>query len=128
VLFQAFARLSPQLTPQPPAPPETLLASNSELPQPLQHFRPRTAAFDEALGGPSFDFPPPGAEVELLNGALLIRLSGGTAPFTLMADGAPLILGLTARETLVNGLGRGFTDLTVIDAEGRSAKVSLRLR
>ncbi len=128
VLFQAFARLSPQLTPQPPAPPETLLASNAELPLPLQHFRPRNAAFDDAVGGPSFDFPPPGAEVELLGGGLLIRLSGGTAPFTLMADGAPLLLGLTTRETLLTGLGRGFTRLSVIDAAGRSAEISLRLR
>lgn len=128
VLFQAFARIAPQLVPQPPAPPETLLAANSELPQPLQHFRPRGAAFDETLGGPRFDFPPAGAEVELVAGGLLIRLSGGTAPFTLLADGAPLVLGLVARETLLTGLGKGFTRLSVIDAKGRSAQVSLRLR
>ena len=128
VLFQAFARIAPRLTPQPPAPPETLLAANADLPQPLRHFRPRTAAFDAALGSPSFDFPPAGAEVELLNGALLIRLSGGTAPFTLMADGAPLVTGLRARETLLTGLGIGFTRLSVIDAAGRSAQLALRLR
>ncbi len=128
VLFQAFARISPQLVPQPPAPPETLLASNAELPRPLQHFRPRGAAFDEALGGPAFDFPPAGAEVELVDGGLMIRLSGGTAPFTLLADGAPLLLGLVARETLLTGLGRGFTRLSVIDAMGRSAQLSVRLR
>jgi penicillin-binding protein 1C len=128
VLFQAFARISPQLVPQPPAPKETLLAANSELPLPLQRFRPRGAAFEEATGGPKFDFPPAGAEVELLNGGLLIRLSGGTAPFTLMANGAPMVLGLRSRETLLAGLGVGFTQLSVIDAEGRSAQLSLRLR
>lgn len=128
VLFQVFARIAPALVPQPPAPPQTLLASNAELPQPLQHFRPRGAAFDEAAGGPSFDFPPAGAEVELLDGALLIRFSGGKAPFTLLADGAPLVLGLQTRETLLTGLGRGFTRLSVIDALGRSAQLSLRLR
>ncbi len=128
VLFQAFARIAPQLTPQPPAPPQTLLAANSELPQPLQHFRPRGAAFDAGAGAPNFDFPPEGAEVELLEGGLLIRLSGGRAPFTVMADGAPLVLGLDARETVLSGLGRGFTKLTVIDADGRSDQISLRLR
>ncbi len=128
VLFRVFARIAPRLVPQPPAPPETLLAANSELPQPLQHFRPREAAFDETLGGPKFDFPPAGAEVELLGGGLLIRLSGGTAPFTLMANDAPLVLGLRARETVLTGLGRGFVHLTVIDAAGRSSRLSLRLR
>jgi penicillin-binding protein 1C len=128
VLFQAFARIAPVLVPQPPPPKETLLAANAELPLPLQHFRPRGAAFDEATGGPKFDFPPAGAEVELFEGALLIRLSGGTAPFTVMADGAPLLIGLRARETLLTGLGKGFARLSVIDAQGRSAQVSLRLR
>ncbi|MGL6208806.1 MAG: penicillin-binding protein 1C, partial [Paracoccaceae bacterium] len=50
VLFQAFSRLKPDLAPQPPAPPATLLVSNKQLPQPLQQFRPRNAAFEEAEG------------------------------------------------------------------------------
>ena len=128
VLFQVFARLKPALAPQPPPPPETLLTSNDLLPQPLRHFRPRDAVFGPQAGGPAFDFPPPGAEVELVQGGLLVKLSGGTLPLTLLANGAPVLTGLATREILLPGLGLGFTTLTVIDAEGRSSRLSIRLR
>ena len=90
VLFQAFNRLKPKLDPQPPAPPATLLVSNAELPQPLQRFRSRTAAFEADADAPAVAFPPDGAEVELLPSGLLVKVRGGTAPFTWMVDGLPL--------------------------------------
>ena len=128
VLFQAFARLKPDLTPQPPAPPATLLVSNAELPQPLRHFRARNAAFEPDRTAPAVAFPPDGAEVELLPDGLLVRVEGGTAPFTWMVDGAPVVLGLRARSAMLGDLGRGFVTLSVIDADGRSARAKVRLR
>lgn len=128
VLFQAFARLKPALDPQPAPPPATLLLSNAQLPQPLQHFRSRSAAFEVAKDAPAVAFPPDGSEVELLPEGLLVRVRGGTAPFTWMADGVPVAVSLGGRETMLPSLGKGFVTLSVIDAAGRSARAKVRLR
>ncbi len=127
VLFQAFSRLKPALDPQPPAPPATLLVSNAELPPPLQSFRPRNAAF-AVENAPQVAFPPDGAEVELLSRRLKVKVTGGTAPFTWLADGVPLAVGQGEREALLDLPGIGFVTLSVIDAEGRSARSHVRVR
>lgn len=127
VLFQAFARLKPSLDPQPEAPPSTLLVANAQLPQPLQHFRSRNAAFEPAKDAPEVAFPPDGAEVELLPEGLLVRVSGGKAPFTWLANGQPVAVSLATREAMLARLGKGFITLSVIDAEGRSARTKIRL-
>lgn len=128
VLFQAFNRLKPALAPQPPAPPAALLVSNAELPRPLQRFRSRSAAFEAAADAPSVAFPPDGAEVELLPEGLMVRVKGGSAPFTWLADGVPMAVALPARETILPLPGTGFVTLSVIDARGRSARAQVRLR
>lgn len=128
VLFQAFSRLKPALDPQPPAPPATLLVANAQLPQPLQRFRSRSAAFEPAENAPAVAFPPDGAEVELLPEGLLVRVRGGTAPFTWLADGTPLAIALSAREAILPLPGTGFVTLSVIDAKGQSARSTVRLR
>lgn len=126
VLFQAFNRLKPQLDPLPPPPPATLLVSNAQLPAPLQRFRPRTAAF-QAADAPSVAFPPDGAQVELVDGALLVRVGGGKAPFTWLADGRPVAVATRARDTLLDLPGAGFVTLSVIDASGQSARTQVRV-
>lgn len=128
VLFQAFARLKPDLAPQPPAPPATLLVSNAQLPQPLQNFRSRNAAFEPDRDAPAVAFPPDGAEVELLPEGLMVRVTGGRGPFTWMVDGTPVALSLRGRQAMLADLGRGFVTVSVIDAEGRSARAKVRLR
>jgi len=128
VLFQAFARLKPTLTPQPPAPPATLLVSNAQLPQPLQQFRSRTAVFEADRDALAVAFPPDGAEVELLPDGLMVRVEGGLAPFTWMVDGTPVVLSMRARQAMLADVGRGFVTLSVIDAAGRSARAKIRLR
>jgi len=128
VLFQAFNRLKEQLKGQPPAPASTLLVSNAELPQPLQRFRSRSAAFETDADAPAVAFPPDGAEVELLEAGLKVRVSGGTAPFTWLADGVPVILASDAREAMLTLPGIGFVTLSVIDSEGRSDRVQVSLR
>ena len=128
VLFQAFNRLKPALDPLPPAPAATLLVSNAQLPLPLQRFRSRSAAFGPDADAPAVTFPPDGAEVELLPTGLMVRVGGGTAPFTWLVDGRPLAVGTRDRETLLTLSGVGFVTLSVIDATGRSARVSVRVR
>ena len=128
VLFQAFARLKPALDPQPAPPPATLLVNNAQLPQPLQKFRSRSAAFEADVDAPAVAFPPDGSEVELLPEGLMVRVRGGTAPFTWLADGVPVVVAFGARETILNALGKGFVTLSVIDANGRSARSVIRLQ
>ena len=128
VLFQAFARLKPTLDPQPAPPPDTLMLSNLQLPQPLRHFRSREAAFAPDATAPQVTFPPDGAEVELLREGLMVRVSGGTAPFTWLANGTPIMGAEPDSSFLLPNLGLGFITLSVIDAEGRSAHTSVRLR
>lgn len=126
VLFRTFARLKPALDPLPPPPRAALTVSNAELPQPLRRFRSRLAAF-QTVGGPQVAFPPDGAEVERLRGGLKVKVEGGTAPFTWLANGAPVAVSLGGRETLLD-LPAGFLTLSVIDADGRSARTAVRLR
>lgn len=128
VLFQAFNRLKGKLDPQPAAPASTLLVANSELPQPLQRFRSRSAVFAADADAPAVAFPPDGAEVELLASGLKVRVTGGTAPFTWLADGVPVIVGMDGREAMLALPGAGFVTLSVIDAEGRSARSQVQVR
>ena len=128
VLFEAFARLKPTLAPQPPPPTDTLMLANAQLPQPLRHFRSRDAAFAADAEAPEVAFPPDGAEVELLPEGLMVQVSGGTAPFTWLANGAPILGAQQDTTAMLPALGRGFITLSVIDAEGRSARTRVRLR
>ena len=128
VLFQAFNRLKGKLDPQPPAPASTLLVANSELPQPLQRFRSRSAVFEAEADAPAVAFPPDGAEVELLASGLKVKVAGGTAPFTWLADGVPVVVASDAREAMLAMPGAGFVTLSVIDAEGRSDRVQVQVR
>ena len=122
VLFDVFERLGP-VEPLPPPPPETLLGSGNALPTPLQRFDPYDAV--DMSDGPRIAFPPEGAVVDGL--ALTARVQGGTAPFTWLANGAPVATTRT-RQAVIDGLGPGFSDLTVIDGEGLSSRVSFELR
>jgi penicillin-binding protein 1C len=126
VLFQAFNRVKPRLEPLAPPPPATLLLSTAQLPQPLRQFRSRSAAF-QPQDGPAVAFPPNGAEVELLDNGLLVRVQGGRAPFTWLADGLPVATAQRDRSTLLRLPGTGFVTVSVIDALGQSARSSIRI-
>lgn len=127
VLFQAFARIKRGLEPRPPPPAAALMVANAALPQPLRTFRSRAAAFS-ALDAPAVAFPPDGAEVELMQDGLLVRVGGGVGPFTWLADGLPVVVAARGREALVQMPGPGFVVLSVIDGVGQSARVRVRLR
>lgn len=128
VLFDAFQRLTPQRTPLPAPPPETLLLGNAQLPAPLQRFRGRDAVFEAADDAPKLAFPPDGAQVRRSGGVLTVKLRDGTPPFTVLADGRPLRTGARRREIALDLPGAGWTRLTVLDAEGRSDRVTVDLR
>ncbi|MBV0913405.1 penicillin-binding protein 1C [Anianabacter salinae] len=125
LLFEAFQRLKPGIDPLPPPPPSALIVTNAELPQPLRRFRGRGAAFADA-GGPEVAFPPHGARLAA-GDALVLKVRDGRAPFTWLADGRPVVTGSFERQAFVPVPGRGFVTLSVIDAEGRAARSTVRL-
>lgn len=121
LLFSAFQRVG-DIAPLPPPPPQTLLVGHAGLPQPLRRFAPVGAT--GADDGPRIAFPPDGAVIE--GDQLTARISGGTAPFIWLANGAP-VASSHRRQAVLDALGPGFSDLTVIDSQGRSARTSFRL-
>ncbi|MDF0601206.1 penicillin-binding protein 1C [Psychromarinibacter sp. C21-152] len=127
ILFEAFALLKPDLDRLPPPPPATLIVGHSGLPQPLKRFRPRDAAFAEAPDAPAVAFPPDGARVETEGDRLAVKVRDGVPPFTWLADGRPVLTRSHDRDALIEMPGPGFVTLSVIDAEGRSARTTVRL-
>ena len=59
---------------------------------------------------------------------LTLTASGGRRPLTWIIDGRPLTVTETTRETAWVPEGPGFSRLTVIDADGRSASASFQLK
>ena len=128
VLFEAFGRIKPALSPLPPPPPETLIVGSADLPPPLRVFRPRTALFGPAAGAPQLTFPPDGARLAADGAALTLKLRGGVAPFMVLANGAPVLTGQHRREMAVPLPGRGFATLVVVDAKGQSDQIDVHLK
>ncbi|WP_254871450.1 penicillin-binding protein 1C [Pseudooceanicola sp. HF7] len=127
ILFEAFQHLGTELVPLAPPPPETLIAPNALLPVPLRTFRRRGEAGPLDGTAPQLAFPPDGALVSLDGGALPVRVRRGTPPFTWLVNGAPVVRGDRRAEALLRGMEPGFADVAVVDAEGRSARASIRL-
>lgn len=126
LLFEAFARLKPAPDPLPPPPPRVLIAANADLPAPLRRFL-RKAPGAADVRAPRLAFPPDGAMLALGPEGVPVKLDGGTPPFTILADGAPVATGLHRRETSLALAGPGHLTLSVIDAEGRAARADLFL-
>ena len=125
LLFEVFARLGGTVA-LPPAPPGTLqVASNAALPAPLRQFGARTVVVEDA---PRLTFPPDGAALAPLAGGIPARVERGTAPFTWFADGAPVVVGSYEREARLELEGPGFVTVSVVDAEGRGARVRVEVR
>jgi penicillin-binding protein 1C len=135
ILFDAFSRIAEKRTPLPPAPEGVLFARTSDLPPALQRFRPNSLP-EIASSGPGdaplvISFPPNGARVELSGEAsdigLALKAMGGAPPFTWFADGLPIVTGEVRRETWWESPAKGFARLSVIDAQGHTASVQVRL-
>jgi penicillin-binding protein 1C len=125
LLFQAFARLGTPV-PLPPAPPGTLTVdSTAELPAHLRQFGLRQVEVEDA---PRLLFPPDGAVLTPVEPGLLVRIERGTAPFTYLVNGAPLLQGSYERQVHLPMPGPGFVTLSVLDAQGRSVRAGVEVR
>jgi penicillin-binding protein 1C len=135
LLFDAFARVAVRRTPIGPPPAGVLRVANVELPPPLRRFRETSA--DEAETGAyreppvKIAFPPDRAELEVEPGedaTVVLKAEGGTLPVTWLVDGNPIVSDPTRRDVELPATGRGFFKLTVIDARGRTDRVTIRLK
>ena len=125
LLFALFERLG-GVKPLPPPPPTVLAAaSNAELPPNLQQFGMRVVQTEDA---PRLTFPPEGASLVLTAGGLPVKIERGQAPFTWFANGAPVLLATYEREARLELSGPGFVTLSVVDAQGRSARVLVEVQ
>lgn len=122
ILFEAFGRLKPQLAPAPPPPPDTLLLATADLPLPLQRFG-RGA---DVTKGPKMVFPPDGAR--LAQSAAVVKVAGGALPMTVLVNGSVVAAHARDRQIDIGQLGKGFSDISVIDATGRSTSASIEVR
>ncbi|SDU05632.1 penicillin-binding protein 1C [Stappia sp. ES.058] len=138
ILFEAFQRVGPErvrLSPPPTAP----LAGRDTVPAPLHHARTRALreGTEGAASAPEIFYPPDGAVIELglkrASGArdalpLVVKARRGRGPFVWMANGAPVASGAHARALTLVPDGPGTSTISVIDADGRSARVTVHLR
>lgn len=95
--------------------------------QPL-HVRPAAQPFAEAADRLRLLFPMPGAVLAEGAGPVTLRATGGRRPLTFLVDGAPLAHERARREAAWTPPGPGFYRITVLDADGVSARSELRVR
>lgn len=121
ILFEAFDLIGA------PPPPE----HEQELHEPVA---PALARFEGGeREGLSILFPPSGAEVLVLDyGAesrgLSLSARGGRGPLTWYAEGARVPDEETSGRAIWRPSAPGFYDVTVVDADGQSANVRVRIR
>jgi penicillin-binding protein 1C len=111
-----------------PPPPGALLVGRTNLPPRLQRLDPGPLAQASShAGGPKIIYPPDGAILEWRGEELALEAVGGKRPLWWLVDGRPLPPGLPRRPIYWQPDGVGYVRLTVIDAEGRSARSTVRL-
>jgi penicillin-binding protein 1C len=142
ILFSAFARIGGANEPL-PRPPEALVATTATLPPPLRHLRrDGPKILSATLSNPlKIAFPPDGARIDLgllrqvaageERPELALKAQGGAPPLTWMINGAPLKEAANAQnqrhEARWTPDGAGFARVSVIDANGAGASVTVRL-
>jgi penicillin-binding protein 1C len=134
LLLTIFDQLSPEAAARPAPPKEAIVAQNTEdLPRGLRHFAVNRAAGSgarEPAQPLEIAFPPQGATVALpeSGGTLSLRAEGGRGALFWVVDGAPLDRGkIEGRRAAWTPQGPGYSRITVIDAEGKSASAMVKL-
>ncbi len=134
ILFEAFAKTGLNRIALPTAPAGALRLAAGDLPAGLRRFN--TARTDLVPVGqfnnpPEIVYPPQGARIDFGGSAkpvlapLVVKLQGGRAPFRWLANGKPLNKRSRRRTGSWVPDGRGYSTLTVVDADGRAASVQI---
>jgi penicillin-binding protein 1C len=103
--------------------------NGAAVPAALRHFRREPLAASPAIAPPQILFPPDGAMIDAREGTgVALKAEGGNGPLTWLVDGAPLRVEHFAADTFWQPTGTGFARIAVIDADGRSAAVRVRVK
>ncbi len=127
LLFEAFSRLKPKTVPLPAPPKSVLTLTYAELPRHLQHFISRGAAL--SAKNLQIAFPPDGAKLDMGKETQLpLKARNGQLPLTWIVNGQPLPPNPLDRSALWANLGRGFVQISVVDAQGNAARANVFLQ
>ncbi|MEL6288376.1 MAG: penicillin-binding protein 1C [Pseudomonadota bacterium] len=138
-LFDVFARLDGGKRTPFPSPPDAQFAARGA-PLPLQRFRFRGAAERTDVHPLTILYPPDQSEVVYAGLArdvprqsargrpIVLKAEGGRKPLTWLVDGMPIESARHRTSAHWVPSGAGFSELTVIDAEGRAARARVRIR
>jgi len=111
-----------------PPPGALVVADGRDLPAGLRRLDPGPAErAGRDGGGPKILYPPDGSIVEWHGEEVPLEAAGGSWPLRWLADGRPLPPGQPRHALYWEPGGVGFSQLTVIDAAGRSAHATVRL-
>jgi penicillin-binding protein 1C len=111
-----------------PPPAGALLVGRGDLPLRLQRLDPGPPPHGAGqASAPKIVYPPDGALLDWRGEEVPLEAIGGKQPFRWLVDGRPLPPAPARRLTLWQPDGVGFSQLTVIDAAGRSARSTVRL-
>lgn len=135
ILFDAFSRISKSRPALLSAPPGVVDAAGADLPPPLKRFRPDTlhvSATSAFVEQPVLiAFPPDRSELEREEadaGPLIFKAEGGALPLTWLINGKPVPSKPHRREVIWQPQSSGFVKLSVVDANGRVDRVTVRLK
>ena len=119
----------------PPPPGEALIATNATLPPPLRHLKqdqPKTPGAVASIPL-RIAFPPQDARIDLgiargLANAeqLVMKATGGAAPFTWLVNGKPVVAESPRRQASWAPDGAGVAQVSIGDARGATASVKVR--
>ena len=129
ILFDAFARAGSHAPL--PAPPRGVIGATGErLPPPLRHYRDSVRPIGARSDPPRIMFPPDGAALARpADGPLTlpVKVGGGRMPLTVMANGTPVATARGRGTVTFEPDGAGFVRLTVMDAQGATDSVVVRV-
>jgi len=108
---------------------DSLRISRRDLPAKLRRLEAPASASARGTdaGGPKILYPPDGAIVSWDGAEVPLEAAGGRGPLRWLVDGRPLAPAAPRRTLYWHPEGPGFAQLTVIDAQGRSARATVRL-
>jgi len=132
VLFEAFDRIGPRRASLKPPPAGVIVGPTASLPAPLRHFHDPGAPALVARDHPVIAYPLDGVAVDLgiADGApapLTIKVRDGALPLTFFANGVPIGRSPFARSETWRPDGAGFATLSVVDRNGESDRVTVRV-
>jgi penicillin-binding protein 1C len=126
VLFKIADLLGP--APAVSAASGAVRTSRRDLPAGLRHLDAAPSITTSAdVGAPKILYPPDGAVVSWDGAELPLEAAGGRGPLRWLVDGRPIAPPAPRQPLYWRPDGPGFAQLAVIDAQGRSARATVRL-